>query len=77
MNPQQSITTLLYLLDQTLLDASRCAKEAYEAAQSDNQNLAIGTVSPIARQLEDATALLRVILSVHSQRDKPFSPFAS
>lgn len=76
MNPQQSITTLLYLLDQTLLDASRSAKEAYEAAENGNQNLAIGTVSPIGRQLEDAAALLRVLLSVHSQRDNPFSPFA-
>lgn len=66
MTNRQSTSSLLHVLDQTLLEASGAAKEAYEAIQTGNQNLAIGILMPVARQCEDALALLRVVMSLHS-----------
>lgn len=66
MTNKESITTLITVLDQYLSEASGAAKEAYEAMTEGEQNLAIGILLPVERQFEDALALLRVILSLHS-----------
>lgn len=66
MTNQQSITTLLAVLDQYLFEASGAAKEAHEAIIAGEQNLAVGILLPIERQCEDALALLRVVLSLHA-----------
>lgn len=65
MTNQQSITTLLAVLDQYLFTASGAAKDAHEAILAGEQNIAIGTLLPVERQCEDALALLRAILSLH------------
>ncbi len=65
MTNQNSIATLITILDQQLFEASGTVHEAYEAIIAGEQNLAIGTLLPVERLCEDALAMLRVILSLH------------
>ena len=65
MTNQNSIATLITILDQHLSEASGTVQEAHEAINAGEQNLAIGTLLPVERLCEDALAMLRVILSLH------------
>lgn len=68
---RESIASLLSVLDQNLFEASAAAKEAHEALQAGDQNIAIAILLPIERQCEDILALLRVVLSLHCRgRDR-------
>jgi len=72
MTNQNSIATLITILDQHLSEASGTVQEAHEAIIAGEQNLAIGTLLPVERVCEDALAMLRVILSLHQYgRDIP------
>lgn len=65
MTNDSSITTLLAILDQRISEASRIIKQAHEAAAGGETNLAIGTLMPAEQNLDDATSLFRVVLSLH------------
>ena len=65
MPNQNSITTLITVLDQYLFEAGGTVHEAHEAIVAGEQNLAIGILLPVERLCEDALAMLRVILSLH------------
>lgn len=73
MTNSNPVTALLAVLDQQLTVASQIVRAASEAAQSGNQNLAIGTLLPAERHCEDAGALFRVILSMHRHEHQSIS----
>lgn len=70
MTTHNPVTALLMVLDQHLLAASHSAKSAYETALTGEMNLAIGTLLPAQQRIEEATALFRVIVSLHRDRDR-------
>lgn len=65
MTKPNHVTALLMVLDQQLMTASYIARCAHEAAQRGDMNLAIGTLLPAQQRIEEASALFRVILSLH------------
>lgn len=65
MTKPNHVTALLMVLDQQLMTASYIARCAHEAAQKGEMNLAIGTLLPAQQRIDEASALFRVILSLH------------
>lgn len=65
MTNANSITALLAVLDQRVLEASHIIKQAHEAAAGGEMNLAVGTLIPAEQYLDDAASLFRVVLSLH------------
>lgn len=65
MTKPNHVTALLMVLDQQLMTASYIARCAHEAAQRGEMNLAIGTLLPAQQRIDEASALFRVILSLH------------
>lgn len=65
---QQTLTNLTSALADGLSTASEMAWDAYEAGRSGRVNEAIGTLLPVAEQLETYTALCKTILALHRSR---------
>jgi hypothetical protein len=62
-----TIAANLEMLAQLLEDAMLVACEASEAMQKNEQNLAIGTILDVDKQLETALALYRVSIALHQK----------
>lgn len=62
---QTAIAANLAALSERLSEAAMLAKEAHEAMEQDNQNLAIGTVLDFERRLPEAQALFAAAMALH------------
>ncbi len=65
---QTAIAANLAALSERLSEAAALAKEAHEAMQQDNQNLAIGTVLNFEKRLPEAHALFNAAMALHRGR---------
>ena len=65
MSRNLQIEQLVGILHDTLLSAYAVAAESDDAMRQGNQNLAIGTLLPLAAQLETALALHRAAVTIH------------
>lgn len=62
---QTAIAANLAALSERLSEAASLAKEAREAMEQDNQNLAIGTVLDFEKRLPEAQALFAAAITLH------------
>ena len=62
---QTAIAANLAALSERLNEAATLAKEAHEAMEQDNQNLAIGTVLDFEKRLPEAQALFAAAMALH------------
>lgn len=62
---QAAIAANLAALSERLSEAAAMAKEAQEAMEQDNQNLAIGTVLDFEKRLPEAQALFAAAMALH------------
>ncbi|MDD3371536.1 MAG: hypothetical protein PHE27_06905 [Alphaproteobacteria bacterium] len=62
---QTAIAANLAALSERLSKAATLAKEAHEAMEQDNQNLAIGTVLDFEKRLPEAQALFAAAMALH------------
>ena len=62
---QNAIAANLAALSERLSEAAALAKEAQEAMEQDNQNLAIGTVLDFEKRLPEAQALFAAAMALH------------
>jgi hypothetical protein len=62
---QTAIAANLAALSERLTEAAALAKEAQEAMQDGNQNLAIGTVLDFEKRLPEAQALFAAAMALH------------
>lgn len=62
---QTAIAANLAALSQRLTEAAELAKEAQEAMQDGNQNLAIGTVLDFEKRLPETQALFAAAMALH------------
>ncbi|MDX9688982.1 MAG: hypothetical protein RBT70_00755 [Alphaproteobacteria bacterium] len=62
---QTAIAANLAALSQRLTEAAELAKEAHEAMEEGNQNLAIGTVLDFEKRLPETQALYAAAMALH------------
>lgn len=65
---QDTIRSSIALMEERLLRASTLASMAHEAIKRGEQNLAIGTLSPLQQDFADIDALLRTVFLLHRSR---------
>lgn len=65
---QDTIRSSIVLMEERLLRASTLASMAHEAIKRGEQNLAIGTLSPVQQDFADIDALLRTVFLLHRSR---------
>ena len=64
---QDAIASLLNVLDGLLSEAANLSHAAHDAIEHRDQNLAVGTLVPVEAKLDNALALLRIVISLHRQ----------
>ncbi|MGE0769776.1 MAG: hypothetical protein AB7L90_25335 [Hyphomicrobiaceae bacterium] len=65
---QDTIRSSIALMEERLLRASTLASMAHDAMKRGEQNLAIGTLSPVQQDITDIDALMRTVVLLHRSR---------